>query len=119
MVEKQEMRYLPQIDETCLGYTKNGQEYYAYKELEYASVSQIQNMLSNSCGFISTNAWVADEGSSNSVALSYSLNENYPNALTLNKIYSYIYSKGIKLNLIDEEFKIANIASSFIAKYLE
>ena len=30
-------------------------------------------------------------------------NENYPNALTLNKIYSYIYSKGIKLNLIDEE----------------
>lgn len=30
-------------------------------------------------------------------------NENYPSNLALNKIYSYIYSKGIKLNLIDEE----------------
>lgn len=29
--------------------------------------------------------------------------KNYPNNISLNKIYSYIYSKGIKLNLIDEE----------------
>ena len=29
--------------------------------------------------------------------------ENIPNLLTLNKIYSYIYNKGIHLNLIDEE----------------
>ena len=30
-------------------------------------------------------------------------NKNFPNNLSLNKIYSYIYNKGIKINLIDEE----------------
>ncbi len=30
-------------------------------------------------------------------------NENYPNNITLNIIYSFIYNKGIRLNLIDEE----------------
>ena len=30
-------------------------------------------------------------------------NENYPNPLTLSRIYSFIYNKGIHLNLIDEE----------------
>ena len=97
IIKKQEMHYLPQIDETCLVYTHydkestesgNPQEnqwyelddevyiltedteidsekeyysnnrYYCYKELEYASVAQVQNMLSNSSGFISTNGWI-------------------------------------------------------------
>ena len=30
-------------------------------------------------------------------------NKNYPNIISLNRIYSYIYNRGIKLNLIDEE----------------
>ena len=105
IIKKQEMHYLPQIDETCTVWThyyydeieepsgnpkdnnwyeKNNNEYvltddttiqngktyyqknyqndryYCYKELEYASVAQVQNMLSNSSGFISTNGWVGD-----------------------------------------------------------
>ena len=97
IIKKQEMHYLPQIDETCMVYTHydkesaesgNPQEnqwyelddevyvltedtevdsekeyysnnrYYCYKELEYASVALVQNMLSNSSGFISTNGWI-------------------------------------------------------------
>ena len=51
-----------------------------------------------------TNEELASELGVNRSTLSRWINnENYPNALTLNKIYSYIYSKGIKLNLIDEE----------------
>ena len=99
IIKKQEMHYLPQIDETCLVYThydkenaesgnpqenqwyelddevyiltedteiSSGKEYYSknryycYSELEYASIAQVQNMLSNSSGFISTNGWVGD-----------------------------------------------------------
>lgn len=51
-----------------------------------------------------TNEELASELGVNRSTLSRWINnENYPNSLTLNKIYSYIYSKGIKLNLIDEE----------------
>lgn len=62
IIKKQEMHYLPQIDETCTVWTKNNNRYYCYKELEYASVAQVQNMLSNSSGFISTNGWVGQVG---------------------------------------------------------
>lgn len=58
IIKKQETHYIPQIEETCGVYIKNGTRYYAYTELEYASVAEIQSMLSNGCGFISTNSWV-------------------------------------------------------------
>ena len=67
ILKKQEMHYLPQIDETCTVWEKNNNRYYCYTELEYSSVTQIQNMLSNGSGFISTNGWVSDGGT---VALS-------------------------------------------------
>lgn len=51
-----------------------------------------------------TNEELASEIGVSRITLSrWMKNENYPNALTLNKIYSYIYSRGIHLNLIDEE----------------
>ena len=51
-----------------------------------------------------TNEELASEIGVNRVTLSRWLKqENVPNSLTLNKIYSYIYNKGIYLNLIDEE----------------
>lgn len=62
IIKKQEMHYLPQIEETCTVWTKNNNRYYCYKELEYASVAQVQNMLSNSSGFISTNGWIGQVG---------------------------------------------------------
>ena len=62
IIKKQEMHYLPQIDETCTVWTKNNNRYYCYSELEYASIAQVQNMLSNSSGFISTNGWIGQVG---------------------------------------------------------
>lgn len=62
IIKKQEMHYLPQIDETCTVWTKDNNRYYCYKELEYASIAQVQNMLSNSSGFISTNGWIGQAG---------------------------------------------------------
>lgn len=38
--------------------------------------------------------------------------ENYPNKMTLNYIYSFIYSKGINLNLIDEELYKSKASSN-------
>lgn len=60
IIKKQETHYLPQIDETCSVYNKNGNRYYAYTELEYASVAEIQSMLSNGCGFTSTSGWIGN-----------------------------------------------------------
>ena len=60
IIKKQETHYLPQIEETCSVYTKNGSRYYAYTELDYSSVAEIQSMLSNGSGFISTNGWIGD-----------------------------------------------------------
>lgn len=42
-------------------------------------------------------------GVSRSTLARWVKNINHPNPLSLNKIYSYIYNKGINLNLIDEE----------------
>lgn len=51
-----------------------------------------------------TNEELAEELGVSRVTLSRWINgESKPNYLTLNKIYSFIYSKGIKLNLVDEE----------------
>ena len=51
-----------------------------------------------------TNEELATELGVSRVTLSRWINnDNYPNNLTLNRIYSFIYKKGIRLNLIDEE----------------
>lgn len=51
-----------------------------------------------------TNEELATELGVSRVTLSRWINnESFPNDLTLNNIYSFIYNKGIRLNLIDEE----------------
>lgn len=60
IIRKQETHYIPQIDEVCSVWTKDNERYYAYTELDYSSVAEIQSMLSNGCGFISTNAWIGE-----------------------------------------------------------
>lgn len=56
-----------------------------------------------------TNEELASElGVNKSTLIRWINNTNYPNNLSLNKIYSYIYNKGIKLNLIDEELYKSN-----------
>lgn len=70
MLRKQKTKFFPQIGEVCGEYTKNNLTYYAYTELDYASVTEIQSMISNGCGFISTNAWIVPDGASGRVMLS-------------------------------------------------
>lgn len=61
IIQRQEMKYIPEIGETCTVWINNQdeKEYYCYTELEYASVAEIQNMLSNSEDFITSNGWSA------------------------------------------------------------
>ena len=46
-------------------------------------------------------------------------NKSFPNISTLNKIYSYIYNKGIKLNLIDEELYKSNTSKNNILLFIK
>lgn len=57
IVQTQRMKYIPEIGETCTVWSKSGQQYYCYTENEYASVSEIQDLLTNNTNFISTNCW--------------------------------------------------------------
>ena len=60
-----------------------------------------------------TNEELANElGVSRVTLFRWISNDNYPNDLTLNRIYSYIYSKGIRLNLIDEELYKSRISNN-------
>ena len=70
MLRKQKTKFFPQIGEVCGEYINSGLTYYAYTELEYASVTEIQSMISNGCGFISTNGWIVPDGASGRVMLS-------------------------------------------------
>lgn len=53
----QESVYIPEIDEICTSYMKNGVKYYCYKKIEYASIAETQNILVNTEGFLDTNGW--------------------------------------------------------------
>lgn len=61
LVQSQRMKYIPAIGETCTVWAKGGVEYYCYTENEYASVSEIQDLLTNNTNFISTNCWSSGE----------------------------------------------------------
>ena len=61
LVQSQRMKYIPAIGETCTVWSKGGIEYYCYTENEYASVSEIQDLLTNNTNFISTNCWSSGE----------------------------------------------------------
>lgn len=54
----------PPVNMVCKRWTKNGEEYYSLEYTEFASVTEIQNMLTNSSNFISTNAWTSLYGAS-------------------------------------------------------
>ena len=56
--------YHPPVNMVCKRWTKNGEEYYSLESTEFASVTEIQNMLTNSSNFISTNAWTSLNGAS-------------------------------------------------------
>lgn len=80
LISKQRSKYIGEIDKYCKVYYKDEVgpegaeriEYYGYQETEYASVTEIQNLLVNSNNFISTNGWVgvAEDEDSSSVSLS-------------------------------------------------
>ncbi|MBR4155390.1 MAG: hypothetical protein IKU01_01625 [Bacteroidales bacterium] len=53
----QESIYLTEIDKYCTSYMKNNTKYYCYKETEYASIAEIQNLLVNTEAFLETNGW--------------------------------------------------------------
>lgn len=53
----QESIYLTEIDKYCTSYMKNNTKYYCYKETQYASIAEIQNILVNTEAFLDTNGW--------------------------------------------------------------
>lgn len=53
----QETIYLTEIDKYCTSYMKNNTKYYCYKETQYASIAEIQNILVNTEAFLDTNGW--------------------------------------------------------------
>ena len=63
LVSKHLSKYLGEIDKYCSIYSKDGINYYSYSETEYASVTEVQNLLTNANNFISTNGWVGINGS--------------------------------------------------------
>jgi len=69
LISKQRSKYIPEIGETCFVYKKNSdsKEYYCFTELEYASIAEIQNMLSNSTNFVTTNGWTSRGTDGNSI----------------------------------------------------
>lgn len=72
LVSKHRSKYVGEIDKYCNIYTSGSQEYYGYLETEYATVTEIQNLLVNSNNFISTNGWTKFSNSSGSSSVSIS-----------------------------------------------
>ena len=68
LVSKQKTVYVQAIDKYCTLWRKNGALYYCYQDTEYASIAEIQQLLTNGNNFTSTFGW---EGKGNTtVALS-------------------------------------------------
>lgn len=85
LIQKQKSKFIPQIGETCTIYAKNNQQYYCYTETEYASVAEIQDLLSNNSNFLTTNGWFVQDGESGSIALStYTTGSTVYRTLSLN-----------------------------------
>lgn len=60
LISKHLSKYLTEIDKYCNFYTKDGKGYYGFTETEYSSIAEIQNLLTNSANFISTNGWTTE-----------------------------------------------------------
>lgn len=57
LVSKQKTVYLQTIDRYCTVWKRGGQTYYCFQDTEYASVAEIQQMLTNGANFTSTMGW--------------------------------------------------------------
>ena len=65
LVKKQVTTYCAPINMYCTKWNKVGEgekEYYCIEDTEYASVTEVQDMLINGADFISTNGWVGEDG---------------------------------------------------------
>lgn len=60
LISKHLSKYITEIDKYCNFYTKDGKGYYGFTETEYSSIAEIQNLLTNSANFISTNGWTTE-----------------------------------------------------------
>ena len=69
LIQRQQSKYFPEIEETCYLWEKDGEEYYAFTDTEYASAAEIQQLLSNNSDFMTTNGWSRDEQTNTTVAL--------------------------------------------------
>jgi len=69
LIQKQQSKFYPQIEETCYLWEKDGSQYYAYTETEYTSSAEIQQLLSNNSDFMTTNGWSRDVDSGSTVML--------------------------------------------------
>lgn len=78
IIQKQRMKYIPQIGETCTVWEdENDNQYYCYTELEYASVSEIQNMLVNSTSFVTPDGWTIANSNSSVDVETYTVSDGH------------------------------------------
>ena len=70
IVKNQKIKNLPQIDEVCNIYKIGSTEYYCYTDFEYASVTDVQNLINNNNNFISTDGWNSEDENT-TINLSY------------------------------------------------
>ena len=64
LVKKQVTTYCAPINMYCTVWEKesDGKTYYCIEDTEYASITEVQDMLINGADFISTNGWVGENG---------------------------------------------------------
>ena len=62
LVSNQKSRYVAEIDEYCTVYTRGSDptEYYSFYKTTHSSVTEIQNLLSNSNNFVNANGWTSN-----------------------------------------------------------
>lgn len=99
LIQRQQSKYFPKIEETCYLWQKDGDEYYAFTDTEYASAAEIQQLLSNNSDFMTTNGWSRDEGTNTTVALgTWENNSNFYRTIQFQAgtpgSTNYVYNSG-------------------------
>jgi hypothetical protein len=85
LVSKQKTVYVQAIDKYCTLWRKNGALYYCYQDTEYASIAEIQQLLTNGNNFTSTFGW---EGKGNTTVALSQITQNGQFTPTLRCVFS-------------------------------
>ena len=99
LIQRQQSKYFPEIEETCYLWEKDGEEYYAFTDTEYASAAEIQQLLSNNSDFMTTNGWSRDEQTNTTVVLgTWENNSNFYRTIQFQAgtpgSTNYVYNSG-------------------------